>query len=138
MTDCNVEWREDGSAVAVARLAAWNGSGSATGVSGEGRWLEQADIEAITCAVYDLNSATPSTPTSEPTVTVATAVQDTPVTNGEIWPKDDIGWNFRHVLAATCFPTANHRYRVIYTLTLTGGEETWGSFEGVAKQKVPA
>ena len=48
-----VQWHEDGSATVLGRITARNGSGSATGIAGEGNWLEQADISTITCAVYD-------------------------------------------------------------------------------------
>lgn len=138
MTQFHVEWQEDGAATAVARLTARAGTGTATGVSGEGKWLKQADISTITCGVYDLDSATPGTAVATPSVVVATAIQDSPVTDGAIWPLDATGWNFYHDLADTNFPTANHRYRVIYTVTLTGGTVFWGDFEGVARKKVPS
>lgn len=138
MTQFHVSWNEDGSATVVARLTARAGTGTATGVSGEGNWIKQADLTSITCAVYDLNSSTPGTAITSPTVTVATAVQDSPVTNGAIWPLDQTGWNFYHDLAETNFPTSDHRYRVVYTVTPTAGGVFWGAFEGIAVRKAPA
>lgn len=138
MTAYRTEWFEDGAATVVARLCDRDATGAATGVDGEGKWVKEADISTITCGVYDLDSATPGTAIATPTVTVATAIEDTPVTNGQIWAVDDTGWNFYHDLDGTNFPTANHKYRVIYTVTMTGGKVWWFDFVGVARQKVPA
>lgn len=128
-----VTWREDGSATVLGRLTARNGTGAATGVAGEGNWLKQADVSTITCAVYDLDSATPSTAISTPTVTVSSAVLDTPVTTTVLWTVDTTGYNFIHDLAATAFPTGSRRYSVEYKVTLTGGAVLWGVYEGQAR-----
>lgn len=128
-----VEWNEDATATVLARITARDGSGAATGKDGEGNWLEQADISAITCKVFDLDGETPDTPIAEPTVTISSVVLDTPVTSNAIWTKDVYGYNFLHDLANTNFPTGNHKYRVEYTVTLTGGAVFHASFEGRAK-----
>lgn len=128
-----VEWSEDGDATALGRITARNGSGAATGVDGEGNWLQQADVSTITCKVFDLNSATPDTPIATPTVTVSTSVLDTPATTNVIWTKDSTGYNFLHDLAASNFPTGEHWYRVEYTVTLSGGAVFHGVYEGPAR-----
>lgn len=128
-----VTWDEDGDATALGRITARNGSGDATGVDGEGNWLEQADVATITCKVFDLNSATPDTPIATPTVTVATSVLDTPETTNVAWTKDTTGYNFVHDLAASNFPTGNHWYVVEYTVTLTGGAVMHGVYKGPAR-----
>ena len=129
-----VKWREDGSCTTLARMTARDATGEWTGVAGEGNWLKQADLSAITCAIFDLDSATPSTALSTPTVTIATAIQDTPVTNGKIWAEDSIGYNFLHDLAATAFPTGGRNYRVEYKFTTTGSAVSWAVFEGPASE----
>lgn len=128
-----VNWNEDGDATALGRITARNGSGAATGVDGEGNWLQQADVSTITCKVFDLNSATPETAITTPTVTVSSAVLDIPVTTNVIWTKDTTGYNFLHDLAASNFPTGGHWYRVEYTVTLSGGAVFHGVYEGQAR-----
>lgn len=129
----NVMWDEDGDATVLGRITARNGTGAATGVDGEGNWLKIADVSTITCKVFDLRSATPSTPITTPTVTVATAVLDTPVTTNVLWTKDSTGYNFLHDLAASNFPTGEHWYRVEYKVTLSGGAVFFGVYEGPAR-----
>jgi hypothetical protein len=132
MSNFDVSWQEDGSATVLARLTGRSGSGSATGIAGEGNWLQQADVSTITCKVFDLNSETPTTAIVEPSVTVSTDVLDTPVTSTTIWTRDTTGYNFLHDLSATAFPTGGHDYRVEYKATLANGTVFHWSFEGEA------
>lgn len=127
---------EDGSVTVTSRVTAFDGSGSATGVNGEGFWLRQADLSTITCAVYDRSSTTPDTAIATPTVTIASAIVDTPVTNLATWSKDTIGYNFKHTLAGTNFPTANHIYRVEYKFTTSGSAVFTLVLEGVPRSWV--
>jgi hypothetical protein len=128
-----VEWNEDGDCTVLARVVARNGSGAATGVDGEGNWIEVADLTSITCKVFDLSSSTPDTPITTPTVTIADAIKDPPVTSATLWTEDDTGYNFLHDLAASNFPTGDHRYLVEYTFTLTGGGVFHLVLDGVAR-----
>lgn len=127
-----VSFNEDGSATALARMTARDGSGSATGVAGEGNWLQQADLSSITCAVYDLSSATPTVAIVSPTVTISSAILDTPVTSTALWCRDTVGYNFLHDLPPTAFPTGGSMYRVEYKFTTTGGAVSWLRFQGIA------
>lgn len=127
-----VSWREDGSCTALARVTARDATGAATGIDGEGKWVKQADISTITCSVFDKSSSTPSTAIATPTVTVASSIIDSPVTDGVIWPVDSTGYNFLHDLSYTNFPTGGHVYRVEYTFTPTGGAKWSLVFEGIA------
>ncbi len=125
-----VNWNEDGSATCLARVMARNGSGDT--VTGEGKWLEQADVSAITCKVIDeTNDDTEITPA--PTVVVATSIIDTPDASGAKWPVDEVGYNFLPDLAYTYFPTGGVSYRVEYYFTLTGGARVGVGFRGVAR-----
>lgn len=125
-----VHWNEDGSATCLARVMARNGSGDT--VTGEGNWLEQADVSSITCKVIDeTNNDTEITPA--PTVTVASAIIDTPVTSGAIWTVDATGYNFIFDLAYTYFPTGGTTYLVEFYFTLTGGARFGLGFRGVAR-----
>lgn len=128
-----VHWHEDSSATVLGRITARNGSGAKTGVDGEGKWLQQADISAITCKVFALDGSTPNTPSATPTVTVSSDVLDTPVATDTIWTKDDVGYNFIHDLASTLFATGGHRYRIEYKVTLSGGAVFHGVYEGTAQ-----
>ena len=128
-----VVWNEDGDATALGRITARDGSGIATGVDGEGNWLQQADISTITCKVFDLDSTTPDTEIATPTVTVATHVLDSPVTTNVIWTLDSTGYNFLHDLAASNFPTGDRTYLVEYKVTLSGGAIFHGVYRGTAR-----
>lgn len=135
-SEFHVVWNEDAGATVLGRIAARNASGAQTGVSGEGRWIKQADVSSITCKVFDLDSATQDVAIATPTVTVAEAVLDTPLTSADsnsVWTKDSYGYNFIHDLAASCFPTGGHAYRVEYEVTLAGGAKFHGAYSGVAK-----
>ena len=126
-----VNWKEDSDATVLGRITARNGTGSATGVRGEGNWLKQADVGSITWKMFDLNSDTPDTEISSGTLTVLDVVIDTPVSVNTIWTKDSVGYNFIHDLAASNFPTGNHIYRLEYTVILTGGAKFHGVYEGL-------
>ena len=117
-----VTWHEDGNATALARITARNGSGSATGVDGEGNWLQQADLTSIACKVFEKGAGQVSL-VAEPTVTISSAVLDTPVTTNVLWTQDTTGYNFVHDLAATNFRTGTFEYIVEYTFTVTGGDK---------------
>ena len=127
-----VVWKEDSTATVLGRLTARNGTGTATGVAGEGRWLKQADISTIAYKIFDLNSATPDTPIKTDTATVSAVVLDTVVTSTEIWTKDAIGYNFLHDLAATDFPIGDRLYELEYVVTLSGGAVFHAIYHGVA------
>ena len=127
-----VTWIEDSDATVLGRITARNGSGAATGVNGEGNWLQQADVTSITWKIFDLQSATPETATSTGTVTVSTSVLDTPVATNVIWLQDATGYNFIHDLAASNFPTGGRNYRLEYVATLVGGEVFHGVYQGAA------
>jgi hypothetical protein len=126
-----VIWNEDGSATCLTRVTARNGSGAA--IPSEGKWLQQADVASITCKVIDVtNNDTEITPA--PTVSVASVILNTPVTDGTIWDADTTGYNFLHDLAGSYFPTGGNVYQVEYYFTLTGGVTTFGvGFRGVAR-----
>ena len=122
--------KEDGSATILGRITARGGTGAATGVDGEGNFLKQADIDTITCSIFDLDGTTPDTAISTPTVTKTTSVLDTPVTTAVIWTKDSTGYNFIHDLSATSFPEPGRRYEIEYKATLNGGIIFHGLYAG--------
>ena len=128
-----VTWREDGTVTALGRITARNGSGDATGVDGEGNWLQAADISTIGFKLFDLDGDDPTTATQDESLTVASVVLDTPVTSTATWTKDSTGYNFLHDLSNTYFPHPNRRYRAEYTITLTGGAVFHGVFEGTTR-----
>lgn len=128
------QWQEDGSATLLARVTARDGTGAATGVPGEGNWIKQADLSTITCKVFDRTPgyATPDTAIATPTVTISSAIQDTPVTSDAIWTVDLVGYNFLFDVAGTNFPTGGHTYRVELYFTTTGSKTWTIAYEGVA------
>lgn len=126
-----VNWLEDTTAVILARITASDGSGAATGVNGEGNWLQQADLSTVTCKVFDITGQTVTV--STPTVTISSDVKDTPITSSALWTQDTTGYNFIHTIANTYFPSAGHRYRVEYKFTTTGGTVFHLVAEGVAE-----
>lgn len=128
-----VAFSEDGTATLLARLMADNGSGAA--VTGEGKWLQQADFSSIVCHVYDVSNGNAEVGTA-PTVTVSSVIVDTPVTDGVIWSVDSVGYNFKHTIAGTYFPNGGRIYLVEYYATLTGGNTFTWSYQGSAYPRV--
>lgn len=133
-----VGWQEDGSATCLARVCARDATGAATGVDGEGKWIKQADLSTITCKVFDRTAgyATPDTAISSPTVTISSAIIDTPVTATTIWDVDSTGYNFLFDMAATSFPTGGHKYLVEFAFVTTGSTKWILAYEGIASPVV--
>ena len=127
-----VEWREDSTSTVLARLTNRNGSGAATGVNGEGNFLQIADVTSITANIFDLDASDPTTAADTESLTVATTVLDTVVTSNVIWTKDIVGYNFIHDLSATYFPTGNRRYQVEYVFTLADASVFHIVYDGIA------
>lgn len=100
-----------------ARLVHKDGSGAS--VTDEGKALQQADFDSITSNLYNLDSATPDTAVSSPSVTISSAISDTLV-DDEIWTEDSIGRNFIHSISGSLITLPN-LYRVVYTATLSAG-----------------
>lgn len=88
----------------------------------------QASFNAISYTVFNETSATPDNSTGNGNCTVATVVFDTLQTDA-IWASDSTGYNFKHELAGTNFPTGNNLYRIEYTFTPSGGGN---AYKGVA------
>jgi hypothetical protein len=131
------QFQEDGSAYVFARVAAYDGTGAATGIDGEGKWIKQADLASISCDVFNITPgyATPTTAVASPTVTISSAIQDTPVTSRENWTIDDIGWNFFFHLAPTNFATPG-KYVAEFYFTTTGSAKWWLQVEGDAPGRI--
>lgn len=119
---------EDGTFSVLARVTSLDGSGAEVR-PGEGALLQQADVSAITCKVYDLGSSRHADAGTEvtpaPTVTVATSVLDVPVTTGWSVPDDPHGYNFRHDVAAAYAPSSGVWYLLEYKFTMAGGGVAW-------------
>lgn len=124
-----VRWMEDGTAFVKACVAAPDGTGKTIGNPGQGYFLKQADLSSITCLVYDV---TGSSNVATPTVTVSSAILDTPLSTQALWKKGPPGYNFQHTLAASNFPTGGSTYRVEYKFTTTGSNVYWLKLQGVA------
>jgi len=124
-------WRENGSATVYGLLVSRDGSGAT--VDGQGRYLKRADISSITYAVWDDDNLTTAVATG--IVTISSSVFDTPQTNSDdpIW-KYSHGFNFRHDLGPSNFPTGDHTYTVEYKITGAGGTISWARFRGVAAE----
>ena len=88
-------------------------------------------ISTITCNVYDETGTAPDTAVVSPAQVVATVVKDTLQTDAR-WTEDSTGYNFISTIAATGFPTGNHRYRVEFKFTDTSANVFWVIFEGPA------
>jgi hypothetical protein len=126
-----VQWREDGSATALARLTARHGTGTATGINGEGKWVKRADLASVSYRVFNETTNAEVTAGAQ-SLTVADVVVDTPVTSQEIWTQDTTGYNFLHDLPPTSFPDGGHIYRVEYKFTFANGAIGWGVIRGEA------
>lgn len=123
-----------------ARLVAQGGTGTA--VTNEGNAVVQADVNTVSYAVYDLNASTPSTAVTSGSLTVSDVILNT-LTDDNIWNAlgDLTGRNFIHTVAGSVFSTADHTYRVLYTVVLTvgaGGSTMIFGFDHYAERMVPA
>lgn len=131
-----VDFCEDSTNVLIARLTSHDGSGAATGVKGEGYWLQQADFSTITAKVFNRSGTTPDTALSSPTVTISTSIKDTPVTSTALWKADTTGYNFIHDIADTAIPTSDDTYRVEYRGVLASGTVIQWGFEGKSNRVI--
>ncbi len=86
----------------------------------DGSYVTQAATTSIAYAVSDVTTgASVSVITGSPVV--SSTVFDTLQTDAA-WSKDSTGYNFKHSLAATAFPTIGHVYLVVYTFTPAAGD----------------
>lgn len=104
---------EDSGASCMARIVG-NDAANAT----------QASITGITYSVYNGDTAI----IEDSALTVATVVFDTLQTDAR-WTEDSTGYNFRHDLPATTFPTGDAVYRVEYVFNPVSGEDFAVVFE---------
>jgi len=91
--------------------------GRLTGFDGE--LIKQADLTSISCKIFDADAN--RLETADLTPAVADTVYDAAQTSAA-WPYDD-GYNFRHLLPATAFPTGGHKYRVEYLVDPASADE---------------
>lgn len=111
---------EDAGATLMARIVGQDGSN-----------ITQASLTAITCKVFDLNSATPDTAVSTPSITIADVVFDTLQTDSR-WSFDTTGYNFRHSPSSANFSAGDHRYRIEYKFDPVSGDDFFVVFEVMA------
>lgn len=106
---------EDGGASVLARVYGPDGAA-----------ITQAAISTITCRVTAKSSGAS---VATPTVTVADSVFDT-LQDDALWEDvDDVGYNFKHDLPATAFPTGGETYIVEYKFTPVSGAVFWVAVE---------
>lgn len=106
---------EDSSVTYLARL-----------INYDGEPIQVADVTSITCRVCAMSD--PSTHTSAPAVVVADSVFSSLQTDSR-WDVDNQGYNFRHALAASSFPSPDAVYRIEYTLTMVAGDPILAALE---------
>jgi len=111
--DLHYVWEDSGCCV-LGRIVGYDGA-----------LIKQIDITSINCRVFDADANRALTADLDPAVadTVYNAAQ-----NDASWPYDD-GYNFRHLLPATAFPTGGHKYRVEYLFDPAAAAEE--NFHGV-------
>ena len=84
----------------------------------------QADLTSITFTVTDTSDD--SNPVSSDTLTIASVILDTPVTDDVAWleafPGDTTGYNFIFEAPKTWFPEPDTTYRVEFIFRPTTGE----------------
>ena len=98
--------------------------------SSSGSYVTQATLSTITCRVSNMTTGVAVTVIS-PTITISTSVFDALQTDA-YWTQDTTGYNFKHAMPATAFPTANNVYRVEYKFTPTSGAVFYVEFQVTA------
>lgn len=135
----NVEINEDEPLTIMARIATDDddATGAATGADGEGYFLRVADIDSLTCKVFDLDGEDPDTPIATLSLVVADVIFDTPkdTSTNVIWTIDEYGYNFKHKISHEYFPIGDRRYRAEYVAILSNpsADPIRWSAEGMAK-----
>jgi hypothetical protein len=119
---------EDGTYSVLARVCSLAGAGDEVR-AGEGNLLQEADVSAVTCKVYDLgtdrNADSGSEVTPAPTLVVADVIYDELQVVGWDVPGDPHGYNFRHDVSVAYTPSAARWYLLEYKLTLADGGVAW-------------
>lgn len=113
------------------RATVWEDSGATClgrFYGNDGDAITQATLTSITCKIFDLDSAIPTTATTQ-TVTIASAVSDTLRTDDDRWTVDTTGFNFEHTITDDNLATGDHRYRIEYVFTPTSGENFVAVYE---------
>ena len=114
---------EDGTAVLLARVCA--SSGSTTPIVGEGYPIVQANVSTITYSVFDMDNDNAAILSAQ-SLTVSAVIFDTlQDTAGYVWTADSLGYNFKHTLPITAFPTGGHTYRYEAKFTMSDAGVTW-------------
>ena len=85
-------------------------------VEHDGAAAVQADVDAIEYQIFETDST--SAHTQATSLTVSDVIYDTLQTGGG-WNTDTTGWNFKHNVAATTFPTPG-AYEMEYKVTFSG------------------
>lgn len=105
---------EDGGAILMARVV---GNAAAA--------ITQASLAGITYSVHDLTAdAAVVTSTA---LTVSAVVFDTLQTDA-LWTKDATGYNFKHAIGPSAFPTGKRKYAVEYLFDPASGNDFWVVF----------
>lgn len=84
-----------------------------------GENLQQADLNGVTCQVYDDTDEL----VNSPTITVAGTVYDALQTTDPRWEADSTGYNFAFMVPAASFPSGGESYLVKFTFDPVGAND---------------
>ena len=115
---------EDGSATFRGRFGDEDASFQAEGTP----WT-RSDYSAISYSVFDKLTKSVVTDHNAVALTISAIIFDTL----QGWGKDAVGYNFRHTVAPSAFPTGGLVYVVEYKLEMTSGNPGWAVAEVLAK-----
>jgi hypothetical protein len=120
---------ERGGAVVMARVQGTRTSGVADN-------MDQSDIDGVTYWVYEKYTSgyIATSDNASQALTVADVVYNTLQTDNR-WTVDSTGYNFRHTLTSTAFPTGGRAYRAQYLFNpnKSGEPAFWVVFDITAK-----
>lgn len=112
----------------------WEDSGAAVRATvrdiNTGSYITQAAISNVDLAVFDLSADDPTVEIYSEALTVSSVVYDTLQTDG-VWTYS-IGYNFKHIISSTAFPTGSHVYVLEYVFTPASGQPFRIQMKGVA------
>lgn len=84
-----------------------------------GSRITQSSLSSLSVKVFNART---KEQTYSSTLTISSVVFNSLQTSDAAWTKDDVGYNFKHIVPGSAFPDGSAEYRVEYKFTSSGGD----------------